>query len=556
MARARKASTAVALADVVEVTPLKQTAMHGGLEGASRLSRETMRWNPSMRSPDQVINTVKPQADARGRDSVQNDGFAMGAVSLHRDSIVGAQYRLNAKPNWQVIGASEEWAEEFQQVVEPRFNLLAESESCWLDASRKNTLTGQVRLVVGGFVMTGEALGTVEWIKDSQRPYKTAIQLVSPDRLSNPDGQCDTRFLRRGINRDLRGRPLGYYFRKSYPYDPYFDDQAYTWAYVPAEKPWGRKQVIHIIEQLLPDQSRGVADMVSALKEMRMTKNFREITLQNAVVNATYAAAIESELPPELVAQAMGQNSAHPLEDAATQYLGGLSKYLAGATNLAIDGVKIPHLYPGTKLTMQPAGTPGGVGTDFERSLHRYIAAALGLSYEEFARDFSQTSYSSARASMVSTWKSMQSKKKSVADRFASCLYALVLEEMIANGDVPLPPGKTRDHFYVPLMRDAYSQCSWIGAARGQIDELKETQAAILRIDAGLSTYEQEIAKFGHDWRDVFGQRERENTVIKAKNLPFTLQAQRPLGQGQQQADEPFSDDSAVTTTTGQSQPK
>ena len=40
-----------------------------------------------------------------------------------------------------------------------------------------------------------------------------------------------------------------------------------------------------------------------------------------------------------------------------------------------IDGARIPHLMPGSKLHLMPMGTPGGVGSEFEASLLRYIAA-------------------------------------------------------------------------------------------------------------------------------------------------------------------------------------
>lgn len=512
--------------EVLPAAPVEPHAMGGGLEGAERMSRETARWNPSMRSPDQVINFAKPTADARGRDMVQNDGYAMGAVTTHRDSIVGASYRLNAQPNWRVLGASPEWAEEFQQVVEARFNLIAESEACYLDASGMNTFTGLIRLAVGGFVMTGEVLATAEWLRSSVRPLRTAIQMVSPDRLSNPNGVSDDRFLRRGIRKDAFGRPVSYYIRKGYPTEHY-DEKSYTWAEVPAGKPWGRKQVIHIIEQLLPDQSRGIADMVSVLKQMKMTKSFQEVTLQNAVVNASFAAAIESELPPEIVYQTLGGMDNAGWINTIGQYMNALNDYIGNASNINIDGAKIPHLFPGTKLNMKPMGTPGGVGSDFEESLQRNIAAALGLSYEEFSRDYSKTSYSSARASMVNTWRFMQSRKKNVADRLATAIYALVLEEEINAGNIPLPAGKTSAHFYEPLLKDAYTSCTWIGAARGQIDELKETQAAILRIKSGLSTYEIEVSKLGLDFREVFEQRAREEGIIKAKGLAFSLDAQR-----------------------------
>lgn len=510
----------------ITITPVTEKAAGGGIEGAERLSRELINWNPAIISPDQQINPVKEMADARGRDAVQNDGYAMGAIYTHRDSIVGSQYRLNAQPDFMLLGADDAWAEEYQTVVESRFNLIADSPECWLDASRMNTLTGLVRLAVGGFLMTGEVLGTVEWLRGFMRPCQTAIQMVSPSRLSNPDGRADDRELRRGVRKDFYGAPIGYWIRSAHPSEIY-DDRAWTWRYVPATKPWGRRQVLHIVEQLQPDQTRGVADMVSVLKQMRMTKKFQDITLQNAVVNATYAAAVESELPREMVFGAMGAGNSG-FGDMLGQYMDALSAYVGAADNIAIDGVKMPHLFPGTKLSLKPMGTPGGVGTDFEESLLRHVAAALGLSYEQFSRDYTKTNYSSARASMSETWKFMQSRKKVVADRFASAIYTLWLEEEINAGNIPLPPGKDASIFYDPVMREALSSCSWIGASRGQIDELKETQSALLRIKGGLSTFEAECARLGEDFRKVFRQRAREDKLMRELGITVDLNAQKP----------------------------
>lgn len=518
---------------MITISPVRKDAIGGALEGAERYERETALWAPPVQSPDTIINPNKELADARGRDMVQNDGYAAGAAALHKDNIVGSQYRLNAQPNWRALGVDEGWAEEFQIAAEARFNALAESQDCWLDAARRNTFTGLVRLAVSSFVITGEVLSTAEWLnKEPRRPCKTAIQLISPDRLSNPDGKSDDRYLRRGVERNLRGQPLAYHIRAAHPSETY-DLERYVWRRVPAEKPWGRKQVIHIIEQLLPDQTRGISDMVAVLKQMRMTKRFQEVTLQNAVINASFAAAIESELPSAEVFAALGagpvdgNNPFGAFSKYIQNYLGDLSQYLDASKNIALDGAKIPHLFPGTKLNVLPTGTPGGVGTQYEQSLLRHIAAALGLSYEQFSRDYTNTNYSSARASMIETWKSMQAKKKGVADRFASGVYTLWLEEDISGNNLPLPRGKTRDWFYEPLVKDALSACSWVGASRGQIDEKKETEAAILRIKAGLSTYEIECARLGVDFRDVFEQRAREEGIIKAKGLSFSMDAQQ-----------------------------
>lgn len=505
-----------------------EKALGGGLEGAERNNRETLMWDPNMGSPDQIINRSKALADARGQDITQNDGYATGAVALHRDNIVGAQYRLNAQPDYLALGATEEWAEQFQIYVESKFNLMADSPDCWFDASRKNTLTGLVRLAIGGFLMTGEVLGTSEWIVgERNRPFKTAFQMISPARLCNPNEMADDNYLRRGMVLDFRGRCTGYHIRSGFPFDPY--GVQYKWTLVPSQKPWGRKLVCHIVEQLLPEQNRGIADMVAVLKQMKMTKTFQEITLQQAVVAATYAAAIESELPAGMVFEQMGGGgtSFEGISEYIGNYMSMMGEYLDASKNIAIDGVKMPHLFPGTKLNIKNLGAPGGVGDGFERSLLRHTAAALGLSYEQFSRDYTNTNYSSARASMGETWKFMSSRKKMVADRLATYIYQLWLEEDIQAGNAPLPPGKDKSWFYEPLVKDALSACTWIGASRGQIDELKETQAAILRIKSGLSTYEIEIGRLGEDFRKIFAQRAREDRLIEKLGLTFQMDAQK-----------------------------
>ena len=522
-----------ATVELIDAPVVTERAVGGALEGAARTSRETIMWNPTIQSPDQIINPMKEMADARGRDSVQNDGYAMGAVNTHRDNIVGAQYRINVQPDYETLGADEAWAEEYQVYVESRFNLLADSQECWFDASGINTLTGLIRLAVGGFLMTGEVLATSEWKRAIGRPFSTAIQMVSPSRLSNPDGLPDDRYLSRGVKRDMFGEPVGYHIRRTHPTD-YFDPRVMEWAYVPAKKPWGRRQVIHIIEQLQPGQTRGVADMVAVLKQMRMTKKFQDIVLQNAVVNGSYAAAIESELPREMVFSSMGAGQ-QGLGDMLGQYMTALQQYVGSAGNIQVDGVKMPHLFPGTKLALKPMGTPGGVGTGFEESLLRHTAAALGLSYEQFSRDYTKANYSSARASMAETWKYMQSRKKGVADRLATMIFTLWLEEELNAGNVPLPRGMGKEIFYDPVKREAMLNCSWIGASRGQIDEMKETQSAILRINSGLSTYEAEAARLGEDFRRIFKQRAREQKMMTALGLEFSTGAEKPGANDRQQ---------------------
>lgn len=535
--------------------PIKNAGMGGAYEGADRLGRELGTWSPKIRTADGSLGrNDKLVLDGRGRDILRNSGQMQGACYVHKDSIVGAQYRLNANPNRLILGLDEVWAEEFQSEAEAKFTTWAESESCWADAARTNTLTALIRLGIGCYFSGGEVLATAEWIKSGGSPFATCLQMIDADRLCNPRDAEDTKYLRRGIERNRHNAPIAAHIRMAHPRDLLALQDANTWKRVPIRKPWGRLQVLHILEQTRPEQSRGIADMVAVLKESRMAKSFHEVSLQNAIVQASYAAAIESELPPQMAFESIGavEGSSNYTSEAMS-LLGAIAEYSRGGRNLEIDGVKIPHLFPGSKLKMLPAGTVGGVGQSFEESLNRYISAGLGVSYEEYTHDYTKTNYSSSRAAANNTRRFMQSRKRHVADRIANAVYSLWLEEAISEGHITSMPRKAPD-FYEGMNKDAYCRASWIGASTGQVDEMKETQAAVLRIKSGLSTYETECAKLGTDFREVFEQAAREKSRMDALGLEFdttptkggTLSAERSkkakAPADEEQASAPFDD--------------
>src|SRR5262249_35721739 len=141
----------------------------------------------------------------------------------------------------------------------------------------------------------------------------------------------------------------------------------------------------------------------------------------------------------------------------------------------------------------------------------------LGVSYEELSGDLSNANYSSLRARQNTVGRYMLARKTMVADAYATAIYRLWLEEAVNTG--PIETMKGRHDWREGMNKAAYSQCEWLGAARGQIDEQKETQAAILRMGANLSTLEDELGKQGKDWRAVIKQRAKERAALSEAGL-------------------------------------
>lgn len=524
-----------------------EQALGGALEGAQRFSREMASWVPRFGSPDQIVNNAKDIVDARSTDIVQDEALPAAAVTTHQDSLVGAKYTLNYKPDVATLGvdADDPWVTQVQTVVEARWNAIAESRACWLDAARRRTFSQMCRLAVSSFTITGEILAPVEWLKDANRPCRTAVHLVSPARLSNPKNNMDSAYtsergysMSRGIEKDYYGRPVAYHLRRGHPGD-FANRYMMDWDRVVAELPWGRKQMIYVADPLLVEQTRGLGDMTAALVHMKMSKKHGEVTMQNAIVNATYAAAIESDLPPPEIAVAMGASQSNGGQVQASDivdgweasigaYMAMVASYLSGAPNVQVDGAKMPVLPVGTKFKLLNAGNGGNNFAEFQRTIDRKSAASLGMSYEEYTRDYSQLSYSGGKMSSGKTERFMTGRASVSLEPFASDVFTLWLEEQFAQGVIPLPPTwKSRDDYYQPLMKEAISRCSWIGTGKGQIDELKETQAAAIRIAKGLSTWERECARMGVDHREMAEQQARERKLFQSLGLDFSGDVQK-----------------------------
>ncbi|EFG1220584.1 phage portal protein, partial [Escherichia coli] len=102
--------------------------------------------------------------------------------------------------------------------------------------------------------------------------------------------------------------------------------------------------------------------------------------------------------------------------------------------SVTLGGVKIPHLFPGDDLKLQTAQDSDNGFSALEQALLRYIAAGLGVSYEQLSRDYSKVSYSSARASANESWRYFMGRRKFIASRLATQMFSCWLEEALLRG--------------------------------------------------------------------------------------------------------------------------
>lgn len=142
-------------------------------------------------------------------------------------------------------------------------------------------------------------------------------------------------------------------------------------------------------------------------------------------------------------------------------------------------------------------------------------ASATGLSREQVAQKWSETNYSSARAALLESWKTLTRRANDFKTNTATPIYANWLGEPMDNGELPLPNGAPP---YIEC-RNEYARCGWLGVARGWVDPVKEKQGSVLGMNAGLSTLKRECAEQGLDWEEVVHQRAVEVRLFKELDL-------------------------------------
>ena len=488
-------------------------------QAANIQTKEMGDWLPWIRSPDAEINQFRDRIVARSRDLARNDGWASGGITRILDNTVGAHLRLSANPDYRALammakGFDSTWANEFRRTAEALWRSYSEDLRHFNDVTRQLTISQQLRLAMRHKLIDGEDLVVAYWLPDrvgrGAAQYATSFMVVDPDRLSNPDQMVDTKYLRGGVEIDDFGVPVAYHIRKAHQNDWYNSVESMEWERVVREDGDGWQRVFHDFERDRAGQNRGIGVFTPVLGHAKMLAKYYGIELQAATVGAIFGTYVTSPYDPAMIEEAMGSDSSE------LGFYQDMRADWAKERPAMLDGVRIPTLAPGESINAVGAAHPHDGFGEFAHEMLRSIAAALGVSAEQITQDWSKTNYSSARAALLESWKTLTRRNTEFKVGTATPMYACWLREAMERGDLPLPNG-------APDFIDAataYSRCDWLGVARGWVDPVKEKQGAILGLDGGLSTLKRECAEQGLDWEEVIHQRSIEVAEFKERNLP------------------------------------
>lgn len=488
-------------------------------DSAEWSTTEMGSWLPWIRSPDAEINVFRDRMVGRQRDLVRNDGWVAGAIDRILDNTIGSQYRLIANPDYRALSLyskafDADWQHEFRQAAEALWRTYSEDIGHYNDVARQLTVSQQFRLMLRHKLVDGESLALTYWMDDrigvGHGKYATAFLVVDPDRLSNPYQMVDEKYMRSGVEINDDGVPIAYHIRQAHQNDWYNAVESMTWERIEREDDDGWQRVIHDYDRQRAGQSRGISVLTPVLSRLKMLATYYGVELQAATIAATFGTYVTSPYDQVMVQDALETDNAQ---------FGWYQQFRSDWNEkrpAMLNSARVPALAPGEKIETVKAERPQGNFSPFAHEMLRSLAAVLGVSAEQITQDYSQTNYSSARAAIVEAEKTYLRRCADFNANVASPIYSAWMQEAMDRDELPLPKGAPS----FLEARTAYARCRWLGPPKGWVDPTSERQGAILGLDAGFSTLEEECAAQGMDWEENLEQRAREKKKMDDLGLP------------------------------------
>ena len=473
-----------------------------GNYGANLTKRSMRSWNYHGGSAREDIEDNLDVLRQRSRDAYMGIPIAAGMIKTMRTNVVCSGLVPTPQIDTDFLGLDEKRADELQAQIVREFRLWADSPAC--DADGIDNFWNLQRLAYIGYLMNGDAFAVLPYEEQPWKPYGLEVQLIEADRVCSPDGYdrlapCTVNGHKvwqivQGVETDKTGRVVAYWICNHHPLAR-LDSTPMEWQRVEARgKETSRRNILHIMKRERAGQLRGVPLLAPVLESLKQLGRYTEAEIDAAMVAAMVTVMIEKESPSDTAPFGQVPPSAASDPNAPPDALG-----------IELAPAAIFDLAPGEKANMLDPKHPTTTFDGFVTAEAKQMGAGTEIPIEVLFKNFSNN-YSASRGALNEFWRTCDMERSGFADSFCQPIYETFFAEAVARGRINAP-----GFFSDPAIAKAYLGCRWNGPARTNLDAKKEIEAAILRIESGISTAEQETAQMtGGSYAANMRQRKRE----------------------------------------------
>ena len=435
------------------------------------------RRNKSMKGatsngPNVEIGVALQTLRNRSRSFVRNNGWAKRALGVIVTNTVGEGIRPAP------TSGTRNQIKKIKQV----WKHWAESTECDWDGN--NTFYGLQQLIMSEISEGGDCLIIRRRVKPTRfNPIPIKIQVLEGDQLDhqknfiNAEGYC-----RLGVQFNKEGLKIGYWVWSSNP-----NDMAVNWTGIQSEL-ISIDDVLQPFEVLRAGQVRGVPSGVSAFMKMSDFSDYEDAQLMRQKVAAAFAAFVKNH-----------------------EFKSGEDSDL---TEHIEPGI-IQYLQQEEEITFSNPPAADGYG-EYSKKILQGIAAGYEITYEMLTMDYSNVNFTSGRMAKID-----------VSGRFRKLQYNMMVPQVC----VPIWRW-FMDSLLMVGLTGVFVDCDasdWTAPPTQMLDPVKETNAIIAQISAGLTTWSEVARERGRDPDELLEEVKQERQKMIDAGIIFTSVVMAPV---------------------------
>ena len=448
--------------------------------GASLTKKSMKLWNPEHLSAksdiDMNLTTLRNRAAA-----LATTPLGASAIKTQLTGVINSGLKLFPRIKADDLGLSPEAAREWNRRTKQEFELWANELTC--DFYGRNNFFELQRIAYLNELNDGDCFCLFRRrIPRGDNPYSLKLQLIEAQRVSNPSysiavesaGKKKGSRIVNGIEVDKSGILQAIWVSNRIWNEPTNINPELSWQRVKIN---GEKSlspnILHLCYDTRIEQFRGEPYLSPVIETIKNVSRYADAELTSAIIKAFFALFFEQ---PEanFDLNQIGLVNNDPCLD-VSEYKAENGSAIAlprGVTVKAIDNSNAQSTFE-----------------SFTNQFVNQISSALNLPSELVLKRF-QSSYSASKAALLQAQEEFRQRRLAFVQDFCDPIYRQFLIEAVAIGRIEAP-----GFFDDAVRRQQWSAADWRTETSHLLDPLKEVQASALKLQLGLSTYEQEAAE-------------------------------------------------------------